>query len=129
MFNCVISGALEIGSVDFEELIIENCVVGKVWGMMANFKGACTIKNSVFLDEFCLHASGYNKKEIRIEGNVFKCFAEFFDSVFEEHFVMTNNVFVEACDILGCKGTMVEVTFKSGYTIENNIGNITYDSV
>lgn len=129
MFNCVITGLLYIAAVDFEELVIENCVVGRLSGMRTNFIGRSTIKNSVFLDEFCLHASGYNKKEIRIEGNVFKCFAEFFDSVFEEHFIMTNNVFVEACDILGCKGTMVEVTFKSGYTIENNIGNIAYDSV
>ncbi len=118
--NCIVGNVSVF--LECKELVIENCVIDKFIAVGTRFNGACTIRNSIFKDEFSVGGGGHNKKELRIEGNVFGCFADFYDAYFEGHFVMVNNIFRKGCNILGFKGQITEVKFESGASIENNMG-------
>lgn len=124
--NCVVE-ELNISGGENEGLIIENCVVDRFSAIGTSFNGSVIIRNSIFREELRFIDSGYNKQEIIIENNVFLCHADFFDEVFEAPFILRNNILLDGTNLFGFQGESCQVTFRSGYTVEGNLGQLDFE--
>jgi hypothetical protein len=119
--NCMI-GELNLGCKDVDELIIENCIVGKFFVSYSVFYGSVVIRNSIFKEEFHFSDGGHSKMETRLEGNIFCDFADFMDEVFDGFVTVENNIFLGETNLLSDVGTNFQVEFNGGRKIEGNIG-------
>ncbi|WP_141735930.1 pentapeptide repeat-containing protein [Oligoflexus tunisiensis] len=120
---------LKISMVHFtEEIEIRDCIVRdfEVFGVYC-IRGL-SVRNTTFDCEIIWQSGGHNTRPIVFENCVFKRFVDFEDCDFEDEFILRNVTFIEGTNLLGNKGTPVEVSFSRFPLLDNVNGTLTIDS-
>jgi hypothetical protein len=127
--GCVINAVEISGGVCKGVVKISNSIINNLTAIGRRFEFGLEISNCVFNESVSFEAGGHNERDktMLFEGNVFRCFVDFYDAQYHGPFVVKNNIFLEGTSLLGNKGTVVETLFESGVVCENNLGKMDID--
>lgn len=115
--------------IHFENLVsIKDCVVRDFNIYGSYFLNGLYIDNCEFQCEISWQSGGHNREKIFIKNTNFSKFVDFEDCHFENQLILENITFQKGSNLLGNKGTPVEVIFNISPIISNVKGNINMNS-
>ena len=125
LINCFIETIDLIGTFRLGvHLRIENCIVNNLKIHSCWFENGLVIKGSIIENAVDYQMGGHNQQPLFIIGNIFGGFFNFFDCQFEGVVEVRENIFNEGTNLLGYKGKGFANTFKNGWIVENNLGDM-----
>ncbi|MCB9229100.1 MAG: hypothetical protein H6618_05765 [Deltaproteobacteria bacterium] len=115
--------------VQFTELVrIKNCNI-KILDIYANhFTSGLELVDCVIENKVLWTAGGHNLKPIVFKNCIFKEFVDFEDCYFDGDVIFNSVKFLKGTNLLGNKGTPVEVSFEKDLTISEVEGNLKMDT-
>lgn len=127
--SLVISNSIikKIDFISFESdfsIVIENSIIYDLLIHSCWFKAGLIFKNNQVMNYVNYQMGGHNEAEIKIVGNIFSEFVNFFDCQFEKDIEVKNNVFSKGCNLLGNLDEGFKNSFETPAIIEDNIGAI-----
>lgn len=127
--NCIVDKLYILGRSNKGVVKISNSIINNLTAIGRRFEFGLEISNCVFNESVSFEAGGHNERDktMLFEGNVFRCFVDFYDAQYHGPFVVKNNIFLQGTSLLGNKGGPAETLFESGVICENNLGKMDID--
>ena len=119
-----------IKTIDFDlnefdhEVYIEGCIIDNFLIHSCWFKKGLILANNQFIKYIDYQMGGHNQTTIKISGNIFNEFFNFFDCHFEGPVEIENNIFLRGSNLKGNETEGFCNTFDQGINEKNNLGEI-----
>jgi hypothetical protein len=132
--SCYILNSI-VKIIDFDmfepnlEIVIENCIIQNLLIHSCWFRKGFIFKNNHVLNYIDYQMGGHNEEPIRLHGNIFHEFVNFFDCQFENTLEIQNNIFVKGSNLLGNNNEGFKNSFDTGIIAKDNIGSINLEGL
>lgn len=103
-------------------ILIKNCNLLNLDLYATYFLQGLSVVNCLVTCPVYWQSGGHNQKKITFANCSFEEFVDFEDCWFVEEIEFENVQFVKGTNLLGNKGTPVEVSFDKGYVLKNVVG-------
>ncbi len=116
---------LDLSFSEFDsEVIIQDCLIYD-WQVHSSwFREGLILKDCKIIKYVDYQMGGHNKKPIKMYGNIFSEFVNFFDCQFDGVIEVKNNIFLKGSNLFGNLGEGFANSFENGALVENNLGNL-----
>ncbi len=123
--NCVIGKLMLAGGSCKGHVTIVDCVIDELVAVGYWFEGGLLLSGCVITNAN-IEASGHNvpEKSVVIENNIFKNFLCMLDAYYIGPFIFRNNILLDGCDLYTHNGTSIEIKSDTAMTVENNLGDL-----